>query len=95
MRLCLVVMADAHDPYGWPERPDIILRDSYLAQRASLLITVIKKMITIIRSKYNIIDKGLTSPISTFWFLVSQAKIKLRFLVIFYMSQLISYGIKS
>ena len=64
-------MADAHDTYGWPEGPAIILRDSYRARRASLLIAVIKKMITIIRSKYNIIDKGLTSPISTIWFLVS------------------------
>ena len=88
-------MTDAHDTYGWPERPAIILCDSYLAQRPSLLITVIKMMITIIRSKYNIIDKGLASPISTFWFLVSQTKIKPRFLVIFYMSQLISYGINS
>ena len=84
-----------YDTYGCPKEPAIIQHVSYLARMQSLLITVIKMMITIIRSKYNIIDKGLTSPISTIWFLVSPKKSNRDALLVFYMSQLISYGIKS
>ena len=70
-------------PLDWLSFGIIIRLHNYIQR---FLISVIKKMITIIRSKYdNIIDKGLASPISSIWFLVSPKKSNRDALWFFYM----------